>query len=274
MRVASGHTMRRAALNILRCPKCRRGPLIPEADTAELVFGPVRCPSCDATYPVGEGVADLVGKREQPGAFQKNLERPAVARAYERYVRPAIQMAIARRRFDRDSEYLLYRSVVGIPEGPVLDLGCGTGLFSRRLAREPGMPPVIGLDVSRAMLEEAVAQAREANVMVDFVRAEAPYLPFQDHSLGAVLQTGSLHLIGDLSRLFLEVGRVLRPGGRFVASTYLPPGSLGQLLHRRAGLHPRSEDDLRSASAAAGLVGFERMVLPPFILVKAQKPAG
>lgn len=266
--------MRRVALNLLRCPKCRRGSLLPEADTAEVIFGPVRCAACNATFPVGEGVADLVAEREEPGAFQKNLERPTVARAYERYVRPAIQMAIARRRFDRDSEYLLYRSVVATPSGPILDLGCGTGLFSRRLAREPGMPAVIGMDVSKAMIEEAVAQAREAGVMVDFVRAEAPYLPFQDFSLGAVLQTGSLHLIADLSRLFMEVGRVLRPGGRFIASTYLPPGHLVQALHRKAGLHPRSEDDLRSAAAAAGLVGFERMVLPPFILVKAQKPPG
>lgn len=265
--------MRRVALNLLRCARCRRGPLLPDADTAELIFGPLRCPECGAHFPVAEGVADLLGDRAEPqGPLQRSFERPGVARTYERYVRPAIQMAIARRRFDRDSEYLLYRSVVGTPSGPVLDLGCGTGLFARRLAREPGMPPVIGMDVSKPMIEEAIAQSREAGVMVDLLLAEAPWLPFQDHSLGAVLQTGALHLIDDVSRLFLEVGRVLRPGGHFVASTYLPPGALGTFLHRKAGLHPRGEDELRSAAAAAGLVGFERMVLSPFILVKAQKP--
>jgi SAM-dependent methyltransferase/uncharacterized protein YbaR (Trm112 family) len=265
--------MRRVILDLLRCPRCRRGSLRPGADTAELVFGPVTCPECQSGFPVAEGVADLVVERGAPGAVQRGLEQPLVARSYERYVRPALQLAMARQRLDRDSELLLYRSLLGRPDGPVLDLACGTGLFARRLAREQAMPPVVGMDVSRPMIEEAVAQAREAGVVVDFVRAEAPDLPFQDQSLGAVLQTGALHLIADASRLFLEVGRVLRPGGRYVASTYLPPGGLMAALHRRAGLHPRSEDELRGAIAAAGLVAFERMVMGPFIVIKGEKPA-
>ncbi len=267
--------MRRAILNVLQCPRCRRGPLLPEGDAAELVFGPIRCPECHASFPVSEGVADLIADRDPaPGPFQRGLEQPLVARSYERYIRPAIQMAIARRHFDRDSEFLLYRSLIARPDGPILDLGCGTGLFARRLARDPELPPVVGMDVSKAMIEEAIAQAREACVMVDFLRAEAPHLPFQDQSLGAVLQSGALHLIRDIGQLFMEVGRVLRPGGRYVASTYLPPGKLAAALHTRAGLHPRTEDELRAAIAAAGLVNFERMVLAPFILVKGEKPAG
>ncbi len=265
--------MRRVILNILRCPKCRRGGLIPEADTAELIFGPVRCPDCQASFPVGEGVADLVGDRGEIGTAQRGLEHPLVARSFERYLRPAIQLAISRRRLDRDSELLVYRSVLGKPDGPMLDLGCGTGMFARRLARDPELPAVVGMDVSKAMIEEGIAQSREAGVMVDFIRAEAPYLPFLDHSLGAVLQSGSLHLIADASRLFIEIGRVLRPGGRYVASTSLPPSRLGTLLHQKAGLHPRTEHELRSGIAAAGLVNFERMVLPPYLLIKAEKAA-
>lgn len=245
---------------------------MPEADTAELVFGPVRCPECQASFPVGEGVVDLVGdERGAMGPMQRGLEQPLVARTYERYVRPALQLAVSRQRLDRDSEFLLYRNMLGRPDGPILDLACGTGLFARRLARDPELPAVVGLDISKAMIEEGMAQAREAGVMVDFVRAEAPYLPFMDQSLGAVLQTGALHLIPDITRLFLEVGRVLRPGGRYVASTYLPPPFPASLLHKKAGLHPRSEDEMRGAVAAAGLVNFERMLLPPFILVKAEK---
>jgi SAM-dependent methyltransferase/uncharacterized protein YbaR (Trm112 family) len=267
--------MRRTTIHLLRCPRCRQGALQPEADSAELVFGPLRCPECQAGFPVAEGVADLVMDRSaaSQGPMQRGLEQPLAARSYERYLRPAMQYAVARRRYDRESELLLYRSLLGTPDGPVLDVACGTGLFARRLARESALPPVVGVDVSRAMIEEGVAQSREAGVMVDFVRAEAPDLPFQDQSFGAVLQTGALHLIADAARMFLEVGRVLRPGGRYVASTYTPPGPLLTRLHRRAGLHPRSEDELRSAIAAAGLVNFERMILPPFIVVKGEKPA-
>lgn len=263
--------MRRVTVEILRCPRCRRGSLRPEADTAEVLFGPLRCAECHAIHPVSEGVADLVEVRTGTAGVQRGLEQAWVARGYERYLRPALQVAMARRRFDRDSEYLLYRSLLGTVDGPILDLGCGTGLFTRRLAREDGNPIVIGMDVSKAMIEESIAQAREAGVMIDFVRAEAPFLPFMDHALGAVLQSGALHLISDLPRLFSEIARVLRPGGRYVASTYVPPGMLLGAVHRRAGLHPRGEDELRSAAAAAGLVRFERVRLDPFIVMKAEK---
>jgi ubiquinone/menaquinone biosynthesis C-methylase UbiE/uncharacterized protein YbaR (Trm112 family) len=263
--------VRRAILNTLRCPRCLKGALSPESDTADLTFGPIRCPDCQSSFPVAEGVADLVLDRGDPGPLQRGLENPLVARSYERYVRPALQLAISRRRVDRESELVLYRAMLGKPEAPVLDLGCGTGLFARRLARDPELPPLVGMDVSKAMIEEGVAQSREAGVMVDFVRAEAPQLPFLDQSLGAVLQTASLHLVADLNRLLIEVGRVLRPGGRYVASTYLKPGFPASALHRKAGLFPRDEDELRSAIAAAGLVAFDRVVMAPFLLVKAEK---
>jgi SAM-dependent methyltransferase len=265
--------MRRVTVQILRCPRCRRGSLRPEADTAEVLFGPLRCAECHAMHPVSEGVGDLVEARSGAAGVQRGLEQAWVARGFERYLRPAIQVAMARRRFDRDSEYLLYRSLLGKVDGPILDLGCGTGLFTLRLAREEGSPVVIGMDVSKPMIEESIAQAREAGVMVDLLRAEAPFLPFLDQTLGAVLQSGALHLIEDLPRLFTEIGRVLRPGGRYVASTYVPPGILARTVHRRAGLFPRDEESLRSAAAASGLVRFERVKLDPFIVIKAEKPA-
>ncbi|MHB8872240.1 MAG: methyltransferase domain-containing protein [Myxococcaceae bacterium] len=263
--------MRRVILDLLRCPKCRKGALTPDADTAEVIFGPIHCVACHASFPVGEGVVDLVVDRGEPTGLQRSLEKTLVARSFERYLRPAVQFAISGRRVDGESEFLMYRSLIGKPDAPVLDLGCGTAHFARKLARDPELPPVVGLDVSKAMLEEAVAQNREAGAAIDLVRAEAPYLPFQDGSLGAVLQSGSLHLIEDAARLFMEIGRVLRPGGRYVASTYLPPPLLGTMLHHKAGLYPRGEDELRGGLTAAGLTCFERMVLPPFILVRAEK---
>ncbi|MBZ4417014.1 class I SAM-dependent methyltransferase [Myxococcus sp. RHSTA-1-4] len=263
--------MRRALVPLLRCPRCRRGGLQPEADAPVLLFGPLRCGECRATFPVAEGVADLTVEHSAAGAMQRGMEQRWVARSYERYVRPVLDRALTRQSLDRDSEYLLYRSLLGRPEAPVLDVGCGTGMLARRLAREPDFPPVAGMDVSRAMLEEGVAQAREAGATVDFLRAEAPYLPFQDGTLGAVLMAGSLHFVADLGRMMLEVARVLRPGGRWVASTYVPPGAPTARVHRKLGLHPRGESELRAEAAAAGLVRFERVALPPLLVVKAEK---
>src|SRR4051812_29772028 len=114
--------MRRAILSLLRCPRCRRGALAPEADTAELVFGPLRCADCQASFPVSDGVPDLVIDRQPPGPAQRGLERPLVARTYERYVRPLLQRGLAGARLDAESELLLYRELLGAPRAPILDL--------------------------------------------------------------------------------------------------------------------------------------------------------
>jgi ubiquinone/menaquinone biosynthesis C-methylase UbiE len=237
------------------------------------LFGPLRCGDCHASYPVSEGVADLLGEPRDPGAIQRGFEQPWVARAYERYLRSTLQVLLSRQRFDQQSELAIYRSLLGRPEGALLDLGCGTGLFARLLARETPETLVAGLDVSRAMIEEAVALARENGVAVDFIRAEAPELPFRDASLGGILQARGMSFIEDVGRLFAEVSRVLRPGGRFVASTHLPPRLGAAVLHRQMGLHPRAEEVIRASASAAGLTAFERVLLPPIIVVKAEKKA-
>src|SRR5262245_57161135 len=130
--------MRRAVLDILRCTRCGAGRLHPEANVAsnKVTFGPVQCATCGARYPVGEGLLDLVGERAAPKGLQGQLEAAWFARSYEKYVRPSLELLLTRGGFDRDSEYLVYRSLVGRPNGAVLDLGCGTGIFTRRLSNE------------------------------------------------------------------------------------------------------------------------------------------
>src|SRR3954465_9251590 len=101
--------MRRATLDILRCPKCLAGSLNPEGDVAErLIFGPAKCLGCGARYPVGEGMLDFVVERGAPKGLQRPMETALVARSYERYVRPALELLLTRGQFDRDSEYLVY----------------------------------------------------------------------------------------------------------------------------------------------------------------------
>lgn len=265
--------MRLTTLHLLRCPSCAAGSLVPVEGEGEprLIFGPVRCLGCRATWAVHEGLIDLAPERLKGAGLQQAMELPWVARSWEQYVRPAVDAVLTRGRLDRDSEYTAMRAMLGTPSAPVIDLGCGPGLFLKKLVRDlPGVD-VIGVDISRPMIEEAMAQFRELQLAADFVRAEAPPLPLLDASLGGILASGMVHFVADLQGLLLEARRVLKPRGKFVASTY-EAGAATRTLHRRAGLHPRSEAQLEAAATSAGFIRFERIRTGPVMVWCAELP--
>lgn len=93
-------------------------------------------------------------------------------------------------------------------DGPVADLGCGTGRVTGRLTAA-GVP-VVGLDLSAGMLAIAAA----AHPAVPFAAAHAAALPLADGVLAGVLAWYSLINLptGALPAVFAEVARVTRPG--------------------------------------------------------------
>jgi SAM-dependent methyltransferase len=94
----------------------------------------------------------------------------------------------------------------------VLDVGCGEGQVSRLAAAVPGVARVTGVDVSWPQLR--VAARRGGGVGV--VRSEAAALPFPDGSFDAAVACLVFEHITDGAQAVAEVGRVLRPGGRFL----------------------------------------------------------
>ena len=97
------------------------------------------------------------------------------------------------------------------PGEAILDLGCGTGDLSVRIAQAGA--EVWGVDADPAML----AQARAKFPDLRFLQADAMALPDFGRTFDAVFSNAVLHWIPDLGRLAEGLARVLRPGGRFVA---------------------------------------------------------
>ncbi|WP_373045883.1 methyltransferase domain-containing protein [Vulgatibacter sp.] len=261
--------MRRSSLPLLRCPRCRRGPLLAESDGEAIHFGPARCASCAAVYPIAEGILDLAGGETRPrrSLAQWLMESTVVARAYERSVRPFFAG------LDAESEQLLLRALLAPQAGEaILDLSCGSGIHACRMAHDTGELRVLGLDRSAPMLHEAAHHLTEAGTTVDLIRGEAADLPFGDASLDAVLNVASLHLYPDPAAVLRQVARVLVPGGRLVCATLLPE-RLQPLdrLEARAGVHRYDETTLRSLCESAGLQRFERIRLAPWIVFRAER---
>ncbi|MEW2044755.1 class I SAM-dependent methyltransferase [Streptomyces sp. NPDC005476] len=98
----------------------------------------------------------------------------------------------------------------------LLDVACGTGIVTRRLAAgRPGLR-VTGLDRSPAMARHAAARLPGAVVLADGRR-----LPFRNGEFDAVSSVWLLHLVEDVvdaRRIVAECARVLRPGGTYVTT--------------------------------------------------------
>src|SRR3954449_2818034 len=103
----------------------------------------------------------------------------------------------------------------------VLEIGCGSAPCSRRL-RAAGAD-VVGLDLSAGMLARAAELNRSTDVPVPLVQADAGALPVADASIDVACSAyGGLPFVADAGAVLAEVARVLRPGGRFVASVNHP----------------------------------------------------
>ncbi|MCL4157044.1 UNVERIFIED_CONTAM: hypothetical protein GTU68_014090 [Idotea baltica] len=106
----------------------------------------------------------------------------------------------------------------------VLDLGCGTGYFSKQMIKRGA--EVVCADLSVGMLERA-EQRCGASVSL-YQQADAEQLPFEDGCFDIVFSSLALQWCDDLSSPLQEMKRVVAVGGRVIFSTLLD-GSLFEL---------------------------------------------
>lgn len=99
------------------------------------------------------------------------------------------------------------------PGQRILDLGCGDGQLTARIAASGAT--VVGVDASPQMAAAARARGIELGIEVD--EADAESLPYAPGSFQAVFSNAALHWVRGQDAMLSEVRRVLKPGGRFVA---------------------------------------------------------
>jgi ubiquinone/menaquinone biosynthesis C-methylase UbiE len=118
------------------------------------------------------------------------------------------------------------------PGDQVLDVGCGTGYFTRLLA-EAVAPcgTAVGVDPS----PEVIVRARRSTGLTNctFVEGIAEALDAEDQSYDVVVSSLMLHHLPETLRpqAIREMSRVLRPGGRVLVADFRPPTTrIGRLL--------------------------------------------
>lgn len=122
-------------------------------------------------------------------------------------------------------------------DSEALDLGCGTGWFSRKLAAMEQVGEVAGVDLSRGMVQEAREKSSQG---IDWVVGDAEHLPLSDASYDLIFSNLMIQWCEDPRAVFRECRRILRPGGRLMVSSLLD-GTLRELNSAWKAVDPEHE---------------------------------
>lgn len=188
------------------------------------------------------------------------LEQPAQARA--KRAKTAVAQSFGRaHRYDqaaglqRETGEELLELMPVSAHSRVVDLGCGSGYFTPRLASKFSAAHLLGVDIATGMLE----RAREADVQADWLAGDAEQLPLADASVDLLYSNLAVQWCENLTALSQEIERVLRPDGYALLST-LGPSTLWELraawrmLDRATHVNSfANPQQLRNQLAAAGL---------------------
>ncbi|MGE6757593.1 ArsR/SmtB family transcription factor [Corallococcus interemptor] len=144
-----------------------------------------------------------------------------------------------------------------LPPLDVADFGCGTGVFSRAMAR--WARHVWAIDQSEDALSQARSlAARDELKNITFLREDLHRLSLKGGCMDLVVISQSLHHVEAPAAVVAEAARLLKPGGRLVVLELLPHEEkwvLDRLGHRHLGFAP---EVLEAALREAGFTSFTR----------------
>lgn len=98
--------------------------------------------------------------------------------------------------------------------GAALDVGCGTGEITARLAEKFQQATLTGVDLEEAHLARARVRCASFGSRVRFEKGDALALPFAGATFDLVVCRHLIQAVPDAARVLAEIHRVLRPGGR------------------------------------------------------------
>jgi len=113
------------------------------------------------------------------------------------------------------------------PGMKVLDVGCGTGNFSIKLAYKGAL--VTGIDISEKMLRTADKKAKQEKLNINFVKMDSQNLQFPDNYFDGVISMATVEFIPDPETMINEMFRVCKKDGHILLGTINRESDWGRL---------------------------------------------
>lgn len=106
--------------------------------------------------------------------------------------------------------------------GELLDVPVGTAVFTYEKYKAMKGAKITCLDYSADMLDQAKARFSENGIAnVAALQGDVGRLPFKDGAFDIVLSMNGFHVFPEKEKAWAEIFRVLKPGGRLIASFYI-----------------------------------------------------
>ncbi|KAK6942210.1 Methyltransferase type 11 [Dillenia turbinata] len=164
----------------------------------------------------------------------------------------------------------------------LVDVSCGSGLFSRKFAKSRMYARIAALDFSENMLRQCYDFIKSDDTILStnlaLVRADVSRLPFSSGSVDTVHAGAALHCWPSPSNAVAEINRILRSGGVFVGTTFLRYTSSTPAIVRSfrgrvlRNYNHLTEGEIEDPCTSCGLVNYSSRVQQAFIMFSAQKP--
>lgn len=276
-------------VDLFACPICyepliRKGPV--GLNLSAIYRSGFKCKRCQKSYTSKDGYLDLTvtsGLRDyvevQPNRTEL-FRSPLVSFLYERGWRQNFRQSGFP---GPDEEFRMAQEYFEPAKGGlIVDVSCGSGLFSRKFAKSGTYSGVIALDFSENMLRQCYDFIKKDDTLsttnLALVRADVSRLPFESSSVDAVHAGAALHCWPSPSNAVSEITRVLRSGGLFVGTTFLRYTSstswVARLFRERSslGYGYLTEEEIKDLCTSCGLTNYSCKIQKSFIMFTAQKP--
>ena len=274
-------SLRERFIDTLRCPACGH-------DRFDVGATTMTCQACQRQFNLQNGIADLAPPAPPDRSItQKLMESRTYTRFYEEFMRPRLTKVVSNR--SMREEYRLAAEFLDFEEDiRLLDVGCGTANFTRYLAQrlglaetpadEPGLPLVVGMDLSWPMLENARRNIQQENLQdkIFLLRGDGTRIPVRRGAYNRLHCAGTLHLMSDIDEALRNFARVLEANGICVIGTFvLGKGLIRRTLKRIAefptDFHWFSRDELFRRIERAGFEVIDSSIAGDAITVKARR---